>query len=136
MKQQSHFKLDIREDIYIYRVSAITRDVVDQLFAADQAQNEHAMRTTKHALRLWVIEKLLFPTPYLKAKIDQGVRVAPPDLNVSIAIVLRDQIALRVLSFFIQRIMNNRPNTTMRIFNDEPTAIEWLNHQRDESAAA
>lgn len=133
MPSQTGFRLEVQDGVYIYHVSDIDRDTVDQLVATERDQWDRAMQNNNHALRVWVIEKVLYPTPYLSTKMEETLQAAPPDLNISTAVVVNDATQLRVMSLFLQRLMHSRLRTEFQIVHSLADALAWVADRRTQA---
>lgn len=130
MQKYNGFDVDKRGQVYIYYFHAIDRATVDEWYVVDGNQTREAATTTNHAMRVWVFQKLLFPTPYLSTKADQAVKDTPPELYESNALVISHPVAFRTMSLFLTRILSKRDRTEFRIFRSVEDAVRWLETRR------
>lgn len=126
----SGFRFEDRNGIYIYFVSAVDRATVDAMYELGHSQNRIAAETTGHLMRVWVIEKLLFPTPYVKEKLSTSIQATADHLVISTALVLSDTVAFWGTSMFLRRVMTTRRRTDVQIFKTLEQALEWMEKRR------
>lgn len=130
MPSQTGFRLEIQDEVYIYYVSDIDRNSVDQLVAAQHEQWQQASRLGNLSLGVWVLEKVLYPTPYLNAKMEETLQMAAPELHISTAVVVSDATQMRVMSLFLQRVMQGRLRRDFQIVQNLADALAWLAQRR------
>lgn len=134
METFNGFRLEKRGDIYIYHIFGIGRAAVDDWYKVDGDQTKAVAAISNHAFRVWVVEKLVFPTPYLSSKADLAVKETPEDLFESTALVISHPVAFRAMSLFLTRMLSQRKRTEFRIFQHLDDALRWLEARREHVA--
>lgn len=130
MEHYPGFTLETRNGVHVYRVNDITRQAVDAWYAVDKAQSRHAAETNRHVLRLWYLERLLFPTPYFTVKSRQAIQETPANIYESTAVVTNNPLGFQMMRAFVNRNMPDRAMTQMRLFQAEDEALLWLQARR------
>lgn len=131
-----HFRLTIEKDVYIYRINSVDPQTVDAVLAADRQQNAAVLQRGNHALKMWLLEKILIPTPYAIKRALEGVSDLPDDFHESLAIVISSYIMYEMSRLFVQETLEVRETTIVRIFDDKGKAMQWLDAQRAAFGAA
>lgn len=130
MPENRGLEIEKQGDIWIYRFYSVTRIAVDEWYQNDMEQTRLAAEGSNHALRAYVIERVVFPSPYLISMAENAVKETPPELYESSALVVKDSTAFRVISGFLTRIFRTRQRTEMRVFKELHNAIAWLEERR------
>lgn len=130
MEEFPGFTLTQTDGIHVYHVTDITRAAVDAWYVVDKQQSIDAANTTRHVRRLWVLEKVIYPTPYFISVAQKAIDETPPNLYESTAVVVAGSIAYNMMSLVFNRSLKMRQQTAFRIFHQEAAAIAWLNDRR------
>lgn len=130
MQYHPGFTLEERDGIYIYRITDITRPTVDAWYEIDKQQSITCAATTGHALRMWSIERMVFPTPYFTSKANLAMAETPDALYESTAVVIVNPLGFATLRAFFNRNLPERAKTAFRLFQSEAAAFEWLEERR------
>lgn len=112
--------------IYVMRVQAITRAGVDAYIVADIVQSKAAAAATNHCMRMYVLEGMVFPTPYLLGRLNDAVSETPDALYESSAIVVSNRIGYSSISTLINRRIDIRDKSAFRAFRDIESGTAWL----------
>lgn len=126
MENQPSFGYEVRNGVYIYSVRSVDRHAVDELFEAAIAQNQTAIAENTHLMRIWVIEKLLFPTPYLREKLTQAAQDIPDTLRLSTGVVMLNMKALWSGVLFLRRLMPQKRMLDLEFFSTIDEALVWM----------
>lgn len=126
IKEYPGFSLDYRDDIYIYTVRDITRDAVDAWYETDKAQAETAAATHRHARRMLIFEKMIFPTPYFTKALRQSNAETPDGLYESTALVMPDGFAMRAMRLMLNRDLVNPSRNARALFLTQQEGQDWL----------
>ncbi|PJF43145.1 MAG: hypothetical protein CUN55_09215 [Phototrophicales bacterium] len=126
METYPGFTVEQKDGIYIYRIYDITRAAVDAWYEVDRQQSLACVETTRHAMRLFYLDRFIFPTPYFTAKLHQANQNAPQNLYESAAVVIPNGIVFNMLDLFLNRHNPSPQRTARRVFREEPPAIAWL----------
>lgn len=119
-------------DITIYNIRAIDRVTVDALAEWILQKNiEASDNGNQHVLRVWSIDAVIYPTPYLSTTITRLLQQTPQDIQTSTAIVAGSAVPLRVMTAFLRRVLSSRRLTTYHFVRSMDEAREWLETQRD-----
>lgn len=122
------------ETLLIY-VSAVDRGTIDTILdrALQQAQ---ASVETGYAFRVLVVERLLFPTPYVKERVQQTTQRVPEHLQTFTAIVLPQMKALWAGYVGLRRLLQVRRRATIEAFRTVDEALAWIERCRAEIGKA
>lgn len=127
MKQFPGFSVETTaEGIYIIRGHGMSREAVDAFFEQDAVQSQAAAATTGHVMRCYIVEKVLFPTPYFLAKANDAVANTPAGLYESSAFVLTTKMVYSAFSAFLNRRLNPRSESVFRVHKDLESALAFL----------
>lgn len=124
------FRYELRDDVHIFYIRSVDRRTVDALYELGTTQNRQAAETSGHLMRVWIAEKLVFPTPYLKDKLMESIRNTPHHLYISTALVLSDPMTFWAVSTFLRRTMTVRQRTEVQVCRTLEEALEWLDKRR------
>lgn len=135
MEQFPGFTVEERDGIFVYRVTDITRAAVDAWYEVDKQQSLTCATTTGHVMRMWYLERLVFPTPYFITIANLAVQETPDSLYESTAVVVLNAIGYNTMRSIFNRTVSYRTKAMFRVFQKESPALLWLEERRVSVAA-
>lgn len=128
MAEQPAFRMVEQDDILIIYMSNLDRASVDAVL--DRALQQALATTTGYALRVLVIERLLFPTPYVRERLQQTTRQVPETLQTYTAIILPQMKALWAGYMVLRALLVKRRRATVEAFRTLEDGLAWIEQCR------